>query len=84
MTGSHIHHRTTHIQVLSKANDVTNNVANITATNNFNKENQEYHRKRDQQYVGRKYDGGLERVTIELVPGIILEEEKQLMKRMQF
>ena len=40
---------------------------------------------RDQHYIGPKYNGGLQRVTIELmVPSIILEEEKQMLRRIQF
>ena len=57
---------------LSKAN----NVANTPATNIFNQENQDYYNQQDQQYIGCKCDGGLEQVTIKLVPNIIIEEEK--------
>ena len=45
---------------LSKANDVTNNVAKTPAINNFNQENQDYYNQQDQQYIGCRYNGGLE------------------------
>ena len=73
-------YRTTHIEVLTKVNNVTNNVANTTATNNFNKEDQEYHSQRDQQYIGCKYDGGLEQV---IIIELVLKEEKQMMMRIR-
>ena len=38
------------------------------------KKNQDRYNQRDQQYIARKYYGGLERVTLELVPDTILEE----------
>ena len=38
-------------------------------------ENQDYYNQHDQQFIAHKYNGGLEQVTIELVPDIILEEE---------
>ena len=61
---------------LSKANNVTNNAANTPAINILNQENQDYYNQQDPQYIGWKYNGGLEQVTIELVPDIILEEEE--------
>ena len=70
--------------ILSKVNDATNNRANTIITNIVNQEHQDYYNQQDQQYVGCKYNGGLERVTIELVPGIILEEEKKILRRIQF
>ena len=53
-----------------------NNVTHTTGTDLLSQENQDYYNQRDQQYIARKYDGGLERVTLELVPDIILEEEE--------
>ena len=35
-----------------------------------------FYNRRDQQFIARKYDGGHERVTLELVPDIILEEKE--------
>ena len=64
------------LNILSMANNVANKVANTPATNILNQENQDYYSRLDQQYIGCKYDGGLEQVTIELVPDIILEEEE--------
>ena len=61
------------LNILSKANVVTNIFANIPVTNILNQENQDYYYQRDQQYIGCKYDCSLEQVTIELVPNIILE-----------
>ena len=58
-------------------NDITNNVMNIPATNVLNQENQDYYNLRDQQYIAYKYESGLEWVTFELVPNIILEEEEE-------
>ena len=49
---------------------------NTPDTDFLSQENQDYYNQRDQQYIACKYDGGLERVTIELVPNIILEEEE--------
>ena len=37
---------------------------------------QGYYNQNDQQFIARKQDSGLERVTIELVPNIILEKEE--------
>ena len=65
------------MNILLKTNNITNNVGDTPATNILNQENQDYYNRRDQQYIGRKYDGGLERVTIELVPVIILEKEQE-------
>ena len=47
------------LNILSKTNDVTNNVINTPATNVFNQENQDYRNRWDQQYISRTYDGGL-------------------------
>ena len=64
-----------------KANDVTNNVANTAAIDNLNQEHQDYYDRWDQQsipqYIGCKYNGDLELITLELVPDIILEEEEE-------
>ena len=57
-------------------NDATNSGENTTETNIVNPEHQNYYNWQDQQYIGRKYNGGLEQVTLELVPDIILEEEE--------
>ena len=61
--------------ILSKTDNVTNNVTNTPANNVFNQENQDYYNQRGQLYIGRKYNGGLERFTIEWVPNIILKKE---------
>ena len=63
--------------ILSKVNDATNNRANTVETNIANQEHQNYYDRRDQQYIGHKYNGGLKQVTLELVPDIILDEEKE-------
>ena len=60
-----------------KANNVTNNVTNTPTTNILNQDNQDYYNWRDQQYIGCKYNGGLEQVKIQLVPDIILEKEEE-------
>ena len=60
--------------LLTKKN--TNNVTNTVDSDVLNQENQDYHNQSDQQYIARKYDNGLEQVTLELVPDIILEEEE--------
>ena len=57
-------------------NDVTNNEANTPAIHILNQEHQDYYDRRDQQYIGHKYNGGLEQITLELVPDIILEEKE--------
>ena len=53
-------------------------MANTPAIDILNQEHQDYYEWRDQQsiaqYTGCKYDGGLEQITLELVPDIILEE----------
>ena len=59
--------------ILSK----TNNVTCTTGTNLTSQENQDYYNQRDQKYIAYKYDIGLEQVTLELVPNIILEEEEE-------
>ena len=58
-------------------NDTTNNKVNTTETNIANQEHQDYHDGRDHQYIGRKYNTGLEQVTLELVHVIILEKEEE-------
>ena len=60
-----------------KGKYATNNRENTTETNITNQEHQDYYNWRDQQYIGCKYNGGLEQVTLELVPNIILEEEEE-------
>ena len=62
---------------MSKTNNVTNNVTNTPDTDVLNQVNQDYFNRRDQQYIARKYDNGLERVTLDLAPDIILEEEEE-------
>ena len=64
------------LNILSKTDNDTDNVTtNTPNTNILDQENQEYYNYRDQQYIGRKYNGDLEQFTIDLVPSIILEEE---------
>ena len=46
--------------IILKANDVTNNMANTQAIGTLNQENQHYWDRQDQQYIGSKYNGGLE------------------------
>ena len=53
--------------ILSKTDNVTKNVMNTPATNILSQKNQDYYNWQDQQYITRKYNGGLERVTLELV-----------------
>ena len=65
------------LNILLKAKNVTDNVTNTPATDILNKENQDYYNRQDQQYIAHKYYGGLEQVTIELEPDIILEEEEE-------
>ena len=60
------------LNILSKINNVTH----TTGTDFLSQEKQDYYNWRDQQYIAHTYDGGLEQVTLELVPGIILEEEE--------
>ena len=55
-------------------NDTAYSGANTTEANITNQKHQDYYDRRDQQYIAHKYNGGLERVTLELVPDIILEE----------
>ena len=66
------------LNILSKTDYVTNNVTNTPATDDLSQENQEYYNRQDQQYIASKYNGGLEQVTLELVPNIILEEEEDI------
>ena len=54
--------------------NVTNNIVITPAINDLSQENQDYYNWRDQQYIAYKYDDGLEQVTLELVPVIILEK----------
>ena len=54
----------------------TNNVTHTKGIDLLIQENQDYYNWRDQQFIARKYNGGLEQVTIELIPNIILEEEE--------
>ena len=61
------------LNILSK----TNNVTHTTGTDFLGQENQDYYNRRDQQYIACKYDGGLERVTLELVPDIIFWKKKK-------
>ena len=63
------------LNISSKMDNVTNNVTNTPITDVLSQENQDYYNQRDQQYIACKYNGGLEQVTLELVPGIILEKE---------
>ena len=64
------------MNILPKTDNVTNNVTNTPATEVLNQKNQDNYNQQGQQYIGHKYDGGLEQVTTELVPDIILEEEE--------
>ena len=54
----------------------TNNVTHTTGINLLSQKNQDYYNRRDQQYIACKYDSGIEQITLELVPNIILEEEE--------
>ena len=58
-------------------NDAINNGANTINTNIINQEHQDDYHQRNQQYIGCKYNSGLEQVTLEVVPNIILEEEEE-------
>ena len=62
--------------ILSKGNNVTNKGANTPVTDIVNQEHQDYCNRQDQQYIGHKYDSGLEQIILELVPNIILKEEE--------
>ena len=64
------------LNILLKTDNVTNKVTNALANNILNQEYQDYYNWWDQQYIACKYDGGVEQVTLELVPDILLEEEK--------
>ena len=55
----------------------TNNVTHTKSMDLLSQKNQDYCNRRDQQFIARKCDGGIEKVTIELVPNIILEEEEE-------
>ena len=57
--------------------NVTNNVANTIAIDILNQEHQDCYNRQDQQYIGCKYDSGLERIILELVLNIILEKEEE-------
>ena len=65
------------LNILSKIDNDKDNVTNTPDINVLDQKNQEYYNQQDQQYIGGKYDGGLEQVTIELVSDIILEEEEE-------
>ena len=56
----HIPNNFKDLNILSKTDNVTNNVMNTLATNSSSQENQDYYNQRDQQYIARKYNGGLE------------------------
>ena len=56
----------------------TNNLTHTTGTYFLSQENQEYYNYLDQQYIACKYNGGLEQVTLGLVPHVILEEEEEI------
>ena len=60
------------LNILSK----TNNVTPTKGIGLFSQENQDYYNQHNQQFIARKHDGGLQQVTIELVPDIILEGEE--------
>ena len=45
--------------------DTTNSAENIAGTHVANQEHQNYYDWRDQQYIARKYNRGLEQVTLE-------------------
>ena len=62
--------------LLSKVNNVTNNVTNITGTNIVNQEYQDYYDWQNEQYIDLKYNGGLEQITLKLVPNIIIDREE--------
>ena len=59
----------------TKVTDTTNSGANITGANFTNQEHQNYGDQQAKQYIACKYNRGLEQVTLELAPDIILEEE---------
>ena len=64
------------LNILSKTDDVTNNVTNTPAVNVLNQKIQDYYNRQDQQYSACTYNGGREQVTLELVPNNILEKEE--------
>mmetsp|Transcript_51472 Transcript_51472/g.52449 ORF Transcript_51472/g.52449 Transcript_51472/m.52449 type:complete len:157 (+) Transcript_51472:402-872(+) len=57
--------------------DTTNSGANTAESNIANQEHQNYYDQQDQQYVACTNNGGLEQVTLELIPDIFLEEEEK-------
>ena len=54
----------------------TNNATHAKDIDLLSQENQEYYHQSDQQFIACKHDGGMKRFTIELVPNIVMEEEK--------
>ena len=54
-----------------------NSVENIARDHVMNQDHQNYHDQREQKYIACKYNGGLEQVTLELAPDIIVEEEEE-------
>ena len=58
--------------------DTINSTENIAGAHVANQEHQNYYDWQDQQYIACKYNGGLEQVTLELVPSIIIEEEEDV------
>ena len=59
--------------ILLKIENVTNNGANTLAVDILNQDHQDYYSWWDQQYIGCRYDGGIEQITKEMVLNIILE-----------
>ena len=62
--------------MLSKTDNDTNNVTNTPATDVLNKKTRLLQSTGSTRHRLQIHNGGLERVTIELVPTIILEEEE--------
>ena len=62
--------------ILPNVNDTTNSGAKTTKATIANQQHQDYYDQLDQQYIAYKYNGGLEQVTLELVPNIILIEKE--------
>ena len=60
------------MRILSK----TDNITNTSAIDFWSQENQNHYNQQNKQYTVCKYHGGLEHVTLELIPDIILEEEE--------
>ena len=57
--------------------DTVNSRANIAGAHFANQEHQNYYDRQEQHYISLKYNGGLEQVTLELAPDIIVEEEEE-------